>query len=137
MSGPTSTATTSLAGNTVDNTTGTIAASMSMASSMASNAGPLIAAPARFSSASGFDSQFSHQPSFSLPMNGGQDDVHSWIPFKKNRTFWPSWLHCQLPINRSKRIDVFSRIFFPLTFAFFNVVYWLTYLGRDDLEDLK
>ena len=35
--------------------------------------------------------------------------------------------------TRSKRIDVISRIFFPLMFALFNLVYWTTYLFRDDL----
>ncbi|XP_053214290.1 glutamate-gated chloride channel-like [Panonychus citri] len=32
--------------------------------------------------------------------------------------------------TRSKRIDVVSRIFFPLMFCLFNVVYWVTYLFR-------
>ncbi|KAK7864947.1 hypothetical protein R5R35_004932 [Gryllus longicercus] len=34
--------------------------------------------------------------------------------------------------TRSKRIDVISRITFPLVFALFNLVYWSTYLFRDD-----
>lgn len=29
--------------------------------------------------------------------------------------------------TRSKRIDVISRIFFPVMFGMFNVTYWLTY----------
>ncbi|KAK6635676.1 hypothetical protein RUM44_000930 [Polyplax serrata] len=37
--------------------------------------------------------------------------------------------------TRSKRIDVISRITFPLVFALFNVVYWSTYLFREDTED--
>lgn len=41
-----------------------------------------------------------------------------------------SWLS-RFP-TRSKRIDVISRIFFPLVFALFNLVYWTTYLFRED-----
>lgn len=41
-----------------------------------------------------------------------------------------SWLS-KFP-SRSKRIDVISRITFPLVFALFNVVYWSTYLFRED-----
>lgn len=36
--------------------------------------------------------------------------------------------------SRSKRIDVISRIFFPLMFALFNLVYWTTYLFREDRD---
>ncbi|XP_076336041.1 glutamate-gated chloride channel-like [Tachypleus tridentatus] len=34
--------------------------------------------------------------------------------------------------TRSKRIDVMSRILFPLMFALFNLVYWTTYLLRHE-----
>lgn len=37
--------------------------------------------------------------------------------------------------TRSKRIDVISRITFPLVFAFFNVIYWSTYLFREEAEE--
>ena len=37
--------------------------------------------------------------------------------------------------NRSKRIDVVSRICFPTMFGMFNVVYWTVYLLREDLRD--
>lgn len=37
--------------------------------------------------------------------------------------------------TRSKRIDVISRITFPLVFALFNLVYWSTYLFRDEGEE--
>ncbi|XP_031638787.1 glutamate-gated chloride channel isoform X5 [Contarinia nasturtii] len=37
--------------------------------------------------------------------------------------------------SRSKRIDVISRITFPLVFALFNLVYWSTYLFRDEEEN--
>ena len=33
---------------------------------------------------------------------------------------------------RSKRIDVISRIIFPLVFAVFNLAYWSTYLNAGD-----
>ncbi|RWS24921.1 glutamate-gated chloride channel-like protein [Leptotrombidium deliense] len=39
--------------------------------------------------------------------------------------------------TRSKRIDVFSRIFFPIMFAMFNLVYWFTYLFREDFDSIK
>lgn len=44
--------------------------------------------------------------------------------------FVMNWLR-KFP-SRSKRIDVISRIFFPLMFALFNLVYWTTYLFRED-----
>ncbi|GAB6022237.1 hypothetical protein CHUAL_006368 [Chamberlinius hualienensis] len=37
--------------------------------------------------------------------------------------------------TRSKRIDVISRITFPMAFAMFNVVYWSTYLFRESDTD--
>ncbi|XP_069688592.1 glutamate-gated chloride channel isoform X3 [Periplaneta americana] len=37
--------------------------------------------------------------------------------------------------TRSKRIDVISRITFPLVFALFNLVYWSTYLFREEAEE--
>nr|XP_023018980.1 glutamate-gated chloride channel isoform X2 [Leptinotarsa decemlineata] len=44
-----------------------------------------------------------------------------------------SWLS-KFP-TRSKRIDVISRITFPLVFALFNVIYWSTYLFREEVEE--
>uniref|UniRef100_A0A336MVD8 CSON007874 protein n=1 Tax=Culicoides sonorensis TaxID=179676 RepID=A0A336MVD8_CULSO len=57
-----------------------------------------------------------------------QCEVHMQPPKRPNccRT----WLS-KFP-TRSKRIDVISRITFPLVFALFNLVYWSTYLFRDD-----
>ncbi|KAL0818722.1 hypothetical protein ABMA28_008054 [Loxostege sticticalis] len=37
--------------------------------------------------------------------------------------------------TRSKRIDVISRITFPLVFALFNLAYWSTYLFREEDEE--
>ena len=36
---------------------------------------------------------------------------------------------------RSKRIDVISRILFPLIFALFNVAYWSTYINAGGGEN--
>lgn len=47
-----------------------------------------------------------------------------------NVNFCRAWLN-KFP-SRSKRIDVISRIFFPKMFALFNLVYWTTYLFRED-----
>ncbi|XP_053973864.1 glutamate-gated chloride channel isoform X5 [Hylaeus volcanicus] len=52
-------------------------------------------------------------------------------PRKKNCC--RSWLS-KFP-TRSKRIDVISRIFFPIVFAFFNLAYWSTYLFRKEEEN--
>ncbi|XP_054155655.1 glutamate-gated chloride channel-like [Oppia nitens] len=50
----------------------------------------------------------------------------------KRKNWCKRWLS-KFP-TRSKRIDVISRIFFPFMFALFNLVYWTTYLFRDDLH---
>lgn len=49
-----------------------------------------------------------------------------------NKNICQKWLS-SFP-TRSKRIDVVSRIFFPLMFGMFNIVYWTTYTLRDDLK---
>lgn len=49
---------------------------------------------------------------------------------RKKVNFCRAWLN-KFP-SRSKRIDVISRIFFPKMFALFNLVYWTTYLFRED-----
>jgi hypothetical protein len=37
--------------------------------------------------------------------------------------------------TRSKRIDVISRIIFPLVFALFNLIYWYTtYLFQEEVD---
>ena len=43
---------------------------------------------------------------------------------------------CQLPVDRSKRIDVVSRYLFPLVFAVFNLAYWSTYLTQAEWSTL-
>ncbi|XP_014484552.1 PREDICTED: glutamate-gated chloride channel isoform X8 [Dinoponera quadriceps] len=58
-----------------------------------------------------------------------QCEIHMQ-PRKKNCC--RSWLS-KFP-TRSKRIDVISRIFFPIVFAFFNLTYWSTYLFREEEE---
>ncbi|XP_017765518.1 PREDICTED: glutamate-gated chloride channel isoform X2 [Eufriesea mexicana] len=57
-------------------------------------------------------------------------DLHMQ-PRKKNCC--RSWLS-KFP-TRSKRIDVISRIFFPIVFAFFNLMYWCAYLFRQEEGD--
>ncbi|XP_034942935.1 glutamate-gated chloride channel isoform X9 [Chelonus insularis] len=59
-----------------------------------------------------------------------QCEIHMQLP-KKNCC--RSWLS-KFP-TRSKRIDVISRITFPLVFALFNLVYWSTYLFREEAEN--
>ncbi|XP_070498607.1 glutamate-gated chloride channel isoform X2 [Chironomus tepperi] len=61
-----------------------------------------------------------------------QCEVHMQPP--KRQSCCKSWLS-RLPTrqcSRSKRIDVISRITFPLVFALFNLVYWSTYLFREE-----
>ncbi|XP_076042596.1 glutamate-gated chloride channel-like isoform X3 [Oratosquilla oratoria] len=58
-----------------------------------------------------------------------QCEIHMQPP---RRRCCRSWLS-KFP-SRSKRIDVISRITFPLVFALFNLVYWSTYLFREGDE---
>ena len=101
------------------------------ASSMASvpNTPMMPPPPPRFSntSSSGFESlQSGCLPSLL--------QHQAFFPYDfKRKSPWSRWLS-KFP-NRSKRIDVISRILFPLMFACFNVVYWVTYLWRDDLME--
>ena len=61
----------------------------------------------------------------------GFSDFHA--PSSHKKTCWRSWIS-KFP-SRSKRIDVISRIIFPVVFALFNLVYWSTYLFREGSED--
>ncbi|XP_043503255.1 glutamate-gated chloride channel-like isoform X6 [Polistes fuscatus] len=67
-------------------------------------------------------------PEDSMSMDKMQPCELHMPPRKKNCC--RSWLS-KFP-TRSKRIDVISRIFFPIVFAFFNLTYWSTYLFRDE-----
>ena len=40
----------------------------------------------------------------------------------------PHQIRQKYPMEKAKRIDVASRIIFPLVFAVFNLAYWSTYL---------
>ncbi|XP_021704270.1 glutamate-gated chloride channel isoform X6 [Aedes aegypti] len=75
-----------------------------------------------------------------------QCEVHMQAPKRPNccRTWWSRFPTSPLKkvpcfgrgqCSRSKRIDVISRITFPLVFALFNLVYWSTYLFREEEED--
>ncbi|XP_014597854.1 PREDICTED: glutamate-gated chloride channel isoform X2 [Polistes canadensis] len=68
-------------------------------------------------------------PEDSMSMDKMQPCELHMPPRKKNCC--RSWLS-KFP-TRSKRIDVISRIFFPIVFAFFNLTYWSTYLFRDEV----
>lgn len=59
-----------------------------------------------------------------------QCEVHMQPPRPNCCKIWLS----KFP-TRSKRIDVISRITFPLVFALFNLVYWSTYLFREEGEE--
>ncbi|XP_022238851.1 glutamate-gated chloride channel-like [Limulus polyphemus] len=72
------------------------------------------------------------------PLVHHRGDIHSdkihqcEIHIKPQKSINPckAWLN-KFP-SRSKRIDVMSRILFPLMFALFNLVYWITYLFRNE-----
>lgn len=57
-------------------------------------------------------------------------EIHLQAPRKNCCRTWLS----KFP-TRSKRIDVISRITFPLVFAFFNMAYWSTYLFTEEEEE--
>ncbi|ALC46945.1 GluClalpha [Drosophila busckii] len=64
-----------------------------------------------------------------------QCEVHMQPP--KRPSCCKTWLS-KFPTrqcSRSKRIDVISRITFPLVFALFNLVYWSTYLFREEEDE--
>ncbi|XP_066962466.1 LOW QUALITY PROTEIN: glutamate-gated chloride channel-like [Macrobrachium rosenbergii] len=65
---------------------------------------------------------------------GGEKGRHCEIHVQTQRkNCCRTWLS-KFP-TRSKRIDVISRITFPLVFAFFNMAYWSTYLFTEEEED--
>ena len=62
-------------------------------------------------------------------MSDDHDDENSLF-----RRCWRKCRSCQVPPDRSKRIDVVSRYLFPLVFAVFNLAYWTTYLMQAQAE---
>ncbi|XP_050545424.1 glutamate-gated chloride channel isoform X5 [Daktulosphaira vitifoliae] len=60
--------------------------------------------------------------------------IHQPPPMDQN-SCWKSWMS-KFP-TRSKRIDVISRILFPMVFAMFNMSYWSTYLFREGEDEEK
>jgi anionic glutamate receptor len=63
-------------------------------------------------------------------MEDGRDRKQQRNDGMPTETFCRTWIGTYT--LRSKRIDVISRIFFPLVFAVFNMAYWSTYLNQDD-----
>ena len=54
--------------------------------------------------------------------------LHNEIPVRR-RNRLSEWFHnIQF---RAKKIDVISRVLFPSTFAFFNILYWSYYLTQE------
>ncbi|XP_076062287.1 glutamate-gated chloride channel-like isoform X2 [Oratosquilla oratoria] len=69
----------------------------------------------------------------SLSSSGGEKGRPCEIHLQpKRKNCCRTWLS-KFP-TRSKRIDVISRITFPLVFAFFNLAYWSTYLFTEEEE---
>lgn len=56
----------------------------------------------------------------------GKDSMKTWTSRYKN---FHTWL---LKFSRSRKIDVVSRIMFPVAFVIFNLAYWITYLKQSD-----
>ena len=65
---------------------------------------------------------------------GGKRKILSRNASKGGPNFVRRWLN-RFP-TRSKKVDILSRVVFPLLFAMFNLFYWVNYLWRDDLKDL-
>ncbi|XP_061431746.1 gamma-aminobutyric acid receptor subunit alpha-6-like isoform X2 [Lethenteron reissneri] len=42
-----------------------------------------------------------------------------------------------LPIDGTSKIDKYARILFPVSFAVFNMVYWVVYLSKDTMEKIE
>ena len=77
-----------------------------------------------------------------LSANGAHLDVYKTnlqniVPktsFKKNSNPFRSKRGSAVPMEKAKRIDVTSRILFPMVFATFNLAYWLNYLLQAQSE---
>ncbi|CAG0894641.1 unnamed protein product [Cyprideis torosa] len=76
-----------------------------------------------------------HPPDGFMPMDKSRSfDMEVQLAPTPSRSLncCKSWLS-KFP-TRSKRIDVISRITFPLVFALFNLVYWTTYLFQENQQ---
>ena len=84
---------------------------------------------------SGIDSDdIDSDPVFKRTRNGNYSNRISLMNPDYAPNFIRKWLN-RFP-TRPKRVDVISRIGFPILFAIFNFFYWVNYLWRDDLKDL-
>jgi hypothetical protein len=79
----------------------------------------------------GQSSAYVNMASVNSHRNNYSANKSSHVKHVRGGNFFVNWLN-RFP-TRSKRIDVLSRIFFPLLFALFNVFYWVTYLLREEL----
>ena len=60
--------------------------------------------------------------------------LHSQIPVRR-KNFLIEWVNnFQF---RAKKIDVISRVIFPMTFLIFNVIYWSYYLSQEHNRNKK
>jgi len=64
---------------------------------------------------------------------------HLKFPTEREKPFFRFWFgsccnRSPHPMEKAKRIDVTSRVLFPLIFAIFNVAYWTTYLLQANAE---
>lgn len=84
---------------------------------------------------SGIDSDdIDSDPVFKRTRNGNYSNGMFLMNPDYAPNFIQRWLN-RFP-TRCKRVDVISRIGFPILFAIFNFAYWVNYLWRDDLKDL-
>lgn len=81
---------------------------------------------------SGIDSSDIEEAAGAYHKSSGYSVKASKKKAKKFQLF--NWWHSRF-ITRSKKIDVGSRIGFPLLFALFNAFYWTKYLFREELND--
>ncbi|XP_074596834.1 glutamate-gated chloride channel-like isoform X2 [Brevipalpus obovatus] len=88
---------------------------------------------------SGIDSSDVEEGAIGFARSLGTKPLHrhaTKLPKKKKpkRSFYNWWV--SRFTTRAKKIDVTSRILFPVLFAIFNAFYWTKYLFREDLAEL-